>query len=156
MSSFFDHSFFCTIFLYRFFFGPFLFCTIFFCTNSFLHRFFFGPFLSHTAGQSGVSGRMDELRVSTSCSLTHLYHLRFFFDPPTPSESVLFRPSTTIFNFFRIMTDHRQFFVDPSPLIWVHHHHYRVWPSPFLPETFPQTTNFLTEPGKKIAAIAGT
>ena len=200
--SFLDHFFFCTIsfltpfifqtnsFWDRLFFSPFIFLrhfffwTIallhhFFSTGFFLHHFF--PHLFHAgrpAGQSGVSGRMDELRVSTSCSLTHLYHLRFFFDPPTPSIlcwptfttfdsfptihqhlQFFFWPSNNTFvQFFWIMTD--QFFVDPSPSIWVDHHHYRVWPvttitilhlvfqflqttrrSPFLPVTFTETLN---------------
>ena len=56
--------------------------------TQFLHHFFpLGTFSAGCpAGQSGVSGRMDELRLSTSCSLTSNQHLQFFFvHPVTPS-----------------------------------------------------------------------
>ena len=54
--------------------------------TQFLHHFFPTTFsASCPAGQSGVSGRMDELRVSTSRSLTHHHHLQFLFDPLPPS-----------------------------------------------------------------------
>ena len=41
--------------------------------TQFFHHFFPTTF-SGPAGQSGLSGRMDEFRVSTSCSLTHHHH----------------------------------------------------------------------------------
>ena len=86
--------------------------------TQFLHHFFpLGTFSAGCpAGQSGVSGRMDELRLSTSCSLTSNQHLQFFFvHPVTPSIGPTKTFDWTHHTTFLFLDHQDQFFVDPSP-----------------------------------------
>ena len=89
-----------------------------FVLTQFLHHFFpLGTFSAGCpAGQSGVSGRMDELRLSTSCSLTSNQHLQFFFvHLVTPSIGPTNTFDWTHYTTFLFLDHQDQFFVDPSP-----------------------------------------